>query len=490
MKKTSLYIVILIIPVLLVCVAFVHVRKVEYIGQRCPPDMEFIAGNDSIASFFMGKSQETNLNWAIYMDWLKKMYKKFPQVAMDARPLGYDEPAKNNDPILTSQLDNPAFAYYPVTGCSWMQIQDYLGWKTDRMNESIMMQEVFIKIDSNKIENYNFNTECLVAYGYDAGHGKPIVDHSNSESYDRFTQSFYYPFLFTGFRLPTEEEWDYASGQEFRNTTTGKPGSQPYGKKFYLSTFIFNKASSVALMHYIKNAGEKHLPEMNKLRGADACDMSNFGLGNMGDNVREWMMDIYSESPRHYNSTEAIYRDNGFHVGAFLSDYRNMDGYFVDEDSLRRMPYRTMGCRNNGMDLNISRRTWRMKDTLIPNPDSAIAIRGLKKVMRESWRQNGYSRPNSNQGKPLVVIDTFEGLRTKWNIERTYFKWVKVKRNYEDIKNISMQDRVVKNGTWQSPSTTARGKMKQTDAAPDLGFRTVIQYTGIPISKKYKVNWK
>ena len=151
------------------CLAFAHkTGRPDYTGQRCPPDMEFIPGNDSIPSFFIGKSQETNMDWALYLNWLRNVYQDYPYVEALATPheIEYSELSRCNDPLLTSQMYNPAFAYYPVTGCDWIQIQNYLTWKTDRMNEYILVKTGQLAFNPGQSGDFTFNTEAYLAGQY------------------------------------------------------------------------------------------------------------------------------------------------------------------------------------------------------------------------------------------------------------------------------------------------------------------------------------
>ena len=65
-----------------------------------------------------------------------------------------------NDPYLQSYLTHPAFAYYPVTNLTWEQIQNYLAWKTDRLNEEILIKKGFLNPNPNQQNEDNFNTDC------------------------------------------------------------------------------------------------------------------------------------------------------------------------------------------------------------------------------------------------------------------------------------------------------------------------------------------
>lgn len=49
--------------------------------------------------------------------------------------------------------------------------------------------------------------------------------------------------------------------------------------------------------------------------------------------------------------------------------------------------------------------------------------------------------------------------------------------------------RVVRGGTWKNPGTWQREAMAEDSSSALVGFRCVMNYTGMPVSKKYKVKW-
>jgi formylglycine-generating enzyme required for sulfatase activity len=520
----------------LICFIFIFASKDKlknkYLGQRIPPDMEFIPGNGSISSFFIGKSEETNLNYAIYMDWLHRVYVDLPQVERGAKPhdLDYGELSKFNDPYLQGQLRNPAFAYYPVTGCDWYQVQDYMGWKTDRLNEEIMIETGYFKYNPMQTNSDNYNLEAYVAGQY-VGLVKKEIPELKSDQWGEKDMAKYFPFLFTGYRLPTEEEWEYATSDEFQNTIPGKTNRYPVGEKFFLFHFIFSpNTNKPALFNYVQNAGQYESSDLNRIKGYSTYDTRQYGVFNMGNNVEEWLMDKYTPAVRHYPNTESIYAWNGFRIGSD-SDFSNADGYLSEKDSVGRMPYRIMGFRNNGEELKIARNKINISKNYVSikirNPDSLKIKFGQQKWIDEQVRlieqqpSLAYGQYNYNTQSYLFTIFPFQTSKRE-NLK--YYRIEKVKSNDGKIRDTLILDRnlilnskkyadernyitfnkyitpnpgdseidcrVVKTGTWKNPSKTARRKMKETDASANVGFRTVIQYYGMPIDKKKMVRWK
>jgi formylglycine-generating enzyme required for sulfatase activity len=501
-------------------------KRMEYLGQRVPPDMEFIPGNDSIPSFFMSKSEETNLNYLCYLNWLKRVYVDVPDIASDAEPheLSYSELTKFNDPILKGQLRNPAFAYYPVTGVDWLQVQDYLSWKTDRLNEDILIKLKYFKENPDQVNEDNFNYEAYMAGQY-LGAVKKLVPGREDYYGEIKPYSSVYPFLFTGYRLPTEEEWEYAAGDKFRNSNFMGGGSYPYGKKYFLVNFLiaYRYGGEKYLEPYAENAGGYEPLHINRIKGGTSYDNRYYGVYNMGDNVKEWIMDIYTPGKRHYANMESVYSMNGFTL-AVDSMYKNAEGAYREKDQSGRMPYRTMGVSANGNDFRVMNYRYQLyKDSVsrVPNPDS-MKIRAeqkekIKIVLNNMyWMQNFKATGDFYDKRPRysdngiwieiknyrvetgtengqrvykLVLDTNEILnQPKYIEERMY---ISTRYRYVPYKpGMAFRNRVVKSGTWKYPSVTARESMKETDASPDVGFRTVIPYMGIPIDKRNRVKWK
>jgi formylglycine-generating enzyme required for sulfatase activity len=106
------------------------------------------ASRVTIASFYMDRTEVTNFHWLEYMYWMKRVYyKTYPHVYKKCLPdtlswrtaLGYREKYVNY------YLRHPSYADYPVVGVSWLQANDFCKWRTDRVNEAILVREGVLK---------------------------------------------------------------------------------------------------------------------------------------------------------------------------------------------------------------------------------------------------------------------------------------------------------------------------------------------------------
>ncbi|MGB0863400.1 MAG: SUMF1/EgtB/PvdO family nonheme iron enzyme [Saprospiraceae bacterium] len=458
-------------------------------GQTAPPDMVFIQGNTEMESFYMSATEEPNINYAIYLKWLNAIYSEsYPEVSLEAYPkqLENDKFLTYNDPYLQSYLTHPAYAYYPVTGLNWSQIQKYLAWKTDRLNEMILVKEGILNWNPDQQDEDNFNTEAYLISQYEGNVRKNLPDtsaNSRGERPVRFSDGI----LFTGFRLPTETEWEYANAIQNKSsgavTYNGKKHPyHPYGDDYY--TLAWNDAfyyrsygypSRHSDIYYAYFANSKQFENVNyKLPDAikynkDQQRMGNipadYGLINMEGGAREWLIDTYEETYEPESDWKAVYQKSGYDVGSevgvriseeeFLKYKYN--GYYnytrhVEKDSLGHLKYfRYIGTDENGQPLEVG---------ITPE-------RHLKWNSKINAYRNKY---NNNR--------TYEG-------EQEFYKNYRKLRNQLEQKNVY---RVIKGGTWQQPSQ-ARTAMRGDSAAVDVGFRCVLPYTGLPVRKGYKIKW-
>ena len=93
---------------------------------------------------------------------LRKLYSEaLPDTLVWRDKLGY------NEPFVTQYLRHPAYKNYPVVGVSWTQASDFCIWRTDRVNERILinegiLEELFASYDLAKRERERISDEGSV----------------------------------------------------------------------------------------------------------------------------------------------------------------------------------------------------------------------------------------------------------------------------------------------------------------------------------------
>lgn len=403
----------------------------------------------TVSSFYMDETEVRNIDYRMYLWWLKRVYTDYPEVRVRALPdtLVWRSPLAYNEPYVQYYFRHPSYNNYPVVGVNWLQANDYCAWRTDRVNEQILIDEGILNYDPNQVNENNFNTEAYLAGQYEGvvNQNLPSLDPNEQERRVRLDDGILLP----RYRLPTEAEWEFAAYALKGNT---------YEER------IFERRIYPWDGHNVRNSGQRSMGEFmaNFIRGrGDMMGVAgslndngsitvdvksywpnDYGLYCMAGNVNEWVQDVYRPL-----SAEDVNGFNPFRGNVYTDLSRDANGNLLSKNELGQMRIDTV------------------QDADVAN--------------RFNYQKGDYR--NYRDGDYLSTIETSK----EWsNDPGTGSSRMYIQSENEYFSLIDDNARVIKGGSWKdraywlNPST--RRYLDQEAARDDLGFRCAMIRVGSP----------
>ncbi len=404
----------------------------------------------TVSSFYMDETEIRNVDYREYLHWLRRVYTGYPEVYRRALPdtLVWRSPMGFNDPYVQYYFRHPSYNNYPVVGVSWVQANDYCLWRTDRVNEQILIDMGELNPDPAQKDEKNFNTEAYLAGQYEGvvNQLRPSLSADKTERRTNFEDGDLLP----RYRLPTEAEWEFAAYALRGNTFE----ERIYERRIYPWDG-----------HNVRNSSTKYRGEMmaNFVRargdmmgvagslndnGSITVDVksywpNDYGLYCMAGNVNEWVLDVY----RPLTSVDED-EFNPFRGNVYTDLKRDANGQVVQKDKLGHL----------------------IIDTVKP---SDVAT-------RYNYRKGDYRNYRDGDKKSgLESADWQAAEDDKENSQRMY------SQDPQDFTSlINDNARVYKGGSWKdraywlNPST--RRFLDQDASRDDLGFRCAMIRVGSP----------
>jgi gliding motility-associated lipoprotein GldJ len=325
-------------------------------------DWDIVPRRVTVSSFYMDETEVNNTDYREYLYWINRVFSaSYPEVWKKALPdtLVWRSKLAYNEPFVELYLRHPSYAFYPVVGVNWLQATDFCAWRTDRVNESILIREGILQVNPNQVDEDNFNTDSYLAGQYEGLVKTDLIDLDPNK--DTRKVKIEDGLLLPRYRLPTEAEWEFAA--------LGLIGNTVYERVTERRLYPWNG-------HILRNKDEAYKGQMmaNYKRGRgdnmgaagslnDMADIpapvasywpNDYGLYCMAGNVNEWVMDVYRPLSLEDDDDFRAFRGN-----TFKTQLREEEGEIAEKDSLGRIIFRDVT-----EEENLDRRNYKKSDNI------------------------------------------------------------------------------------------------------------------------------
>ena len=403
----------------------------------------------TVSSFYMDVTEIRNVDYREYLYWLDRVFGvNNPDIVENALPdtLVWRDVMAYNEPYLEYYFRHPSYNEYPVVGVNWLKANDYALWRTDRVNEKILVDMGIIPMQTDQQDERNFNTEAYLNGLYVPNDANPLPSlRPGQETRGVKTED---GILLPKYRLPTEAEWEYAA--------LGLIGNS-------VDELVWERRKYPWNGHNVRNDNPRNMGEMmanfTRARGdymgvAGALNdnasitapvksywPNDFGLYCMAGNVNEWVLDVYRPKSHLDVSGFRPFRGNVYEKQVLDANGNPM------LDSLGRVMY---------------------------EPISESDAEG-----RFNYRKADYR--NYQDGDMQSVMETGAmGDTSEYDGSEDMY----VFNEYEQSSLINDNVRVYKGGSWKDRaywlSPGERRFLLETEAREDLGFRCAMTRVGSP----------
>jgi len=434
----------------------VFIEGGTFVMGATEPDVKYEWNNVprrvTVQSFYMDQTEVANIDYREYLYWLERIYgADYPEVVRKALPdtLVWRDRLAYNEPFVDLYFRHPAYQNYPVVGVSWVQASDFCSWRTDRVNEMILIEKGILKLDPDQKDANNFNTQAYLAGQYEGLVNKNLPDLRPNGNPDGRKVRMEDGILLPRYRLPTEAEWEYAAYGLIGNTISERiverrtyPWNGDYvrtDEKKYYGNFIAN----------FKRGSGDYMGVAGNLNDGSAIPAevgsywpNDYNLYNMAGNVAEWVQDVYR--PMSFQDVADLEPLRG---NIFTTKVTDEQGFIAPKDSLGRIQYREV------------------------TPEEAAGRMNYRKANVINYEDGDFQST----------------IETDWLQPPSDTNTTKLMYDYGVTSLINDKARVYKGGSWRDPayylSPSARRFLDENEATDYIGFRCAMSRVGDEISK-------
>lgn len=438
-----------------------------------------VAHTVNVSSFYMDETEVTNQAYREYVYWMNRAYgEEYPERVRDIYPdtNAWRDKLAWREGFVDFYFQSPIYDQYPVVGVSWEQASKFCIWRTDRVNEKILVDAGVIVLDQTELRGETaFQTDVYLAGQY-RGESKTELENLDPAAGGeprqvKRTDGILLPY----YRLPTEAEWEFAALGLIGNTyderiiehkTYPWAGSsvRSANKKYYgqfLANFKRSRGDAMGVAGNLNDGWDYTAP-------VKWYFPNDYGLYNMAGNVSEWCLDVYRKDPNPIGGEDMNpFRGNVYRTATYV------DEEIAINDT-------TGGIIYKNVDDDLNRRNYRQADNInyldgdyasnIYDYEGKSAITEWVNTNDEEEENQGVEEENNVLGNPDSVTNMM-------------YRRV-AKGNAQDPVNslIGNKVRVVKGGSWNDRAywmqAGTRRSYDQDRSTSWIGFRCAMDRLG------------
>jgi len=319
----------------------------------------------SVPSFYIDRTEVANVHYREYLHWLTKVFDPTDPanapILEGALPdtLVWRSELSYNEPMVEFYFRHPGFNDYPVVGVTWRQAKDFCLWRSDRVNEGILVQKGYInkanlKPGAQQGDN-NFTTKSYLLGLYTAPPGKAMQSKKGQPPMAPTMES---GVMSPDYRLPFEAEWEYAAYGLINQNPRPSLKEGKRGEELQSNKQVYSWSQNVNGLRDTRRGSWQGTFLANFKRGSgdnagvagglndrafytapvNSFFPNGFGVYNMAGNVSEWVEDTYRPlSSLDFDDQPAPFRGNEYKK-LYVADPTTMDpATRYEKDSLGRV---------------------------------------------------------------------------------------------------------------------------------------------------------